>query len=557
MRQAKISCWPRVLNYWGIARKAQEQYRKVIGQSPNNVDAHLRLAGLLLSNDTAAARGQYEDVLRIDANNADARRHLASLLAASGNNDDWTRAIELLTTARRQDTVDASGADDRLQAILLARKGRSREERLANCEEARRILMVQLNRSDNTAADIDRMLVAGIYEQEALLRNDPSLAQAARDALRPLVDRKNPPTDYLLLYVQFLLRQLEHRDTTAGPATLEDETRKVFAADAKLRIDELDEALRGEAATERRFLPVACRARLLAAEDRQKEAAQVVQEFSEREQPAAKSDIDRAKLYLMLGNLCTQIGSDADAEQWYRRLVAIAPNSYVLLVRSLLQQQKLIDSVDVCLRAASDKPSPEAATVLAQVLSSAKAAPELEQRVQPMIDSALKTYGKNVNLLMSVAVERITHDDNDKAIDLFQRVIDLEPNNTLALNNLATLLSERPNELGQAQKYAERAITVAGRSPALLDTLGTIFIRTSEFDRAVATLEEAVAGTTTDPRYYFHLAVAYQRSGRGTEARTALETAKKRGLDRAILTAGDRELLESLEQSLLTTAANN
>jgi Flp pilus assembly protein TadD len=158
---------------------------------------------------------------------------------------------------------------------------------------------------------------------------------------------------------------------------------------------------------------------------------------------------------------------------------------------------------------------------------------------------------------MSVAVERITHDDNDRAIDLFQRVLELEPNNTLALNNLATLLAERPNELGQAQKYAERAITVAGRSPALLDTLGTIFIRTSEFDRAVATLEEAVAGTTTDPRYYFHLAVAYQRSRRATDARTALETAKKRGLDRAILTAGDRDLLGTLEQSLTTTAANN
>ena len=160
-----------------------------------------------------------------------------------------------------------------------------------------------------------------------------------------------------------------------------------------------------------------------------------------------------------------------------------------------------------------------------------------------------------VFLLVSLAVRNVTENKNDEAIELFRRVLKLRPNDTLTLNNLATLLSEKPSQLGEARKYVEQAMGIAGRNPVLLDTLGTIMVRSGEHQQAVQTLEEAVAGTASDPRYYFHLAVAYQRSGNASKAHEALETARKCGLDRAILTSGDRELLASLNG--LPTARTN
>jgi Flp pilus assembly protein TadD len=115
-------------------------------------------------------------------------------------------------------------------------------------------------------------------------------------------------------------------------------------------------------------------------------------------------------------------------------------------------------------------------------------------------------------------------------------------------------LAEQPNQLGEARKYVEQAIAADGRSSALLDTLGTIMVRGGENQQAISTLEEAVSGPATDPRYYFHLAVAYQRLGNITKAQEVLKTAHERGLDRAILTTGDRGLLASLNEQLFSTA---
>jgi Flp pilus assembly protein TadD len=129
-------------------------------------------------------------------------------------------------------------------------------------------------------------------------------------------------------------------------------------------------------------------------------------------------------------------------------------------------------------------------------------------------------------------------------------VLELQPNHPLALNNLATLLAEKPNHLAEARKLVERAMSISGRSPPLLDTLGTILIRTGEKGIAVQALEEAVAGTANDPRFHFHLAVAYLHAGENDRALHAYNTALKHGLDRAILTGGDREFLATLERQL-------
>jgi len=221
-------------------------------------------------------------------------------------------------------------------------------------------------------------------------------------------------------------------------------------------------------------------------------------------------------------------------------------------VRELAAQGQLNEAIDVCIAVQDNNEgsSAKVAAVLAQLMSTADLASQAEQRVQPIIDAALKSHEDDIDLLLAVAVLKVTQGQDDAAIQHFQQVLKLEPEHALALNNLATLLSERPNQLSEALNYIEQAIQISGRRPALLDTLGTIQIRTEEFEQAIANLEEAVAIGSGDARYHFHLAVAYQKSGQTEESRNALRRARRGGLAKMILTQGDQDFLNELEQQI-------
>jgi tetratricopeptide (TPR) repeat protein len=405
--------------------------------------------------------------------------------------------------------------------------------------------------AENAGVDLDRMLLAGIYEKEASIAESSKSWDsviAARDTLRPLVDRDNPPKEYLVAYIQLLLRQLERDQKQTDKSVENDERRKLLASDVALRIEKLDSALDANPTAEIRFLAVGFRVRLLVVQDHADEARKILDDFARGTLAEATKDSDRAKLLLQLGNLASEVGFQQEAEEWYRALLQIAPNSYVLLARSLSDQKKYSDAVDLCLRVAPKRPPGEIATLLTQLLTNAGNDKELEARIEPTITAALDKDRNNVDLLMSVAVRNVSAGRYEEAIKLFRRALELQPNNSLALNNLATLLAERPKDLVEARKYVEAAMAINGRSPPLLDTLATIEIHSGKHKQAAEDLEEAVAGAASDPRYYFHLAVAYQNSGRPVEAQSALATAEKRGLSGALLTSADNALLAELRR---------
>ena len=75
-------------------------------------------------------------------------------------------------------------------------------------------------------------------------------------------------------------------------------------------------------------------------------------------------------------------------------------------------------------------------------------------------------------------------------------------------------------------------------------------------DQAVGLLKEAASAPHPDPRWSFHLAVAYVRLGELDKARVALEQARAGDLDHQLLTKMDRQLLADLEKKLGPGPAN-
>ena len=221
---------------------------------------------------------------------------------------------------------------------------------------------------------------------------------------------------------------------------------------------------------------------------------------------------------------------------------------YEPLANSLAQQGRMREAIELCRVAAQSDHTARPALVLAMVLMVGKPAAEDFQLAEATLAKAVADHKDDVDLLSAVAGVRVIQQRPDEAIRLYRQVLALKPAHVPALNNLATLLAEQPDTRPEALQYIDRAIENVGRQPGLLDTKGMIWVFEGKAKEAVPLLREAAATPRSDPRYHFHLAVAYDRSGDAKNAQAALETAHQGNLMRQVLTPSDLQMLADLEK---------
>jgi tetratricopeptide (TPR) repeat protein len=113
------------------------------------------------------------------------------------------------------------------------------------------------------------------------------------------------------------------------------------------------------------------------------------------------------------------------------------------------------------------------------------------------------------------------------AIEHFRKVVQANPNNAQASNNLAYLLSEYANSPDEALKYAEKAVNVAPDKLIYYDTMGWTLYRKGLYTSAITYLERAAADKSGDVVWKYHLAMAYAKAGDLSRGRVALASALK------------------------------
>jgi Flp pilus assembly protein TadD len=108
------------------------------------------------------------------------------------------------------------------------------------------------------------------------------------------------------------------------------------------------------------------------------------------------------------------------------------------------------------------------------------------------------------------------------AIKYFRKVLETKPDNAVALNNLAYLLSENGDQTQEALKCAQRAVELDPKNPEFVDTLGWVLFHRGVYGGAVTHLERATSLKSTAIGQY-HLAMAYYKAGQEARGRTALQ----------------------------------
>lgn len=108
-----------------------------------------------------------------------------------------------------------------------------------------------------------------------------------------------------------------------------------------------------------------------------------------------------------------------------------------------------------------------------------------------------------------------------EAIEQYEAIVKLVPNNAIALNNLASLY-QRQND-ARALGTAEQALKLEPSHAGILDTVGWILLEKGQLPRATELLRKATEKAPKTKSIRYHYAVALSRSGNKPQAKRELE----------------------------------
>lgn len=129
----------------------------------------------------------------------------------------------------------------------------------------------------------------------------------------------------------------------------------------------------------------------------------------------------------------------------------------------------------------------------------------------------------NAALQLAMTLEALGN--KSESLPLYEAVVRIEPDNLIALNNIAFSYAEAGRDLELALTYAQRARQRAPNSEDVADTLAWVYIKKSLNDNAVTILREITSRQPRNPTYHYHLGVAMSQKGNKPAAKQSLQTA--------------------------------
>ena len=208
--------------------------------------------------------------------------------------------------------------------------------------------------------------------------------------------------------------------------------------------------------------------------------------------------------------------------------LAIYPKNvgfHIMMGQLLLEQKKDLAGAEQEFKQASDldKKNSEAMVKLGLV-----------QNLRGATDQALQTYldGAKINpkevafyLLAGGIYE--AKQDWDNAKQQYQKVLQIQPDNPLASNNLAYVMLEQGGNVEVAFAMAQTARRQLPDNPNSADTLGWAFYHKGVYTSAITQFKAALKKEPDNALFNYHLGLAYAKSSQAALARQQLDRVLK------------------------------
>jgi tetratricopeptide (TPR) repeat protein len=215
-----------------------------------------------------------------------------------------------------------------------------------------------------------------------------------------------------------------------------------------------------------------------------------------------------------------------------RAQIAKSPNNgeFYDLLGTALFQKKDFSGADAAFHKAIeiDKDNSDALLKLAQVQAAEGSASQALATYQ----QSIKDHPRDTSFYLLAGMMYESQSNFDQAKAMYQQVLNIQPDNALASNNLAYLMLQHGGNVDVALAMAQTARRGMADSPQAADTLGFAYYQKGVYRSAIDMFQESLrlsekAGAPDDPDVHYHLGLAYQKANQPVLARQQLERALK------------------------------
>jgi tetratricopeptide (TPR) repeat protein len=240
---------------------------------------------------------------------------------------------------------------------------------------------------------------------------------------------------------------------------------------------------------------------------------------TQRAQALIDKSPSAAQPLLLLAKICTTQAQATVAEENQKNP---QPSGQKLHLADVASVQPLLKQAEEALLKAIDL-NPSLRTSYLMLADLYLASGKQQQALDRLNTLLSKT--NDVAALMQVGMIQDSLKNYPAARDSYEKVLSVDPNSSLALNNLAYLYSEHLVDLDKAYKMGEKVRQLLPSDPTAADTFGWVLYKRADYTRALPLLEESATKFPNDPEIQFHVGMTHYMLGNESAARLALQKA--------------------------------
>jgi len=144
------------------------------------------------------------------------------------------------------------------------------------------------------------------------------------------------------------------------------------------------------------------------------------------------------------------------------------------------------------------------------------------------IEDRFKESPEAIHLAFLLGLLYEIKNERQKAIASYRQVVEEKPGFILAVNNLAFLIAEEGGtgkEMDEALELALKATNRFPDEPHIVDTLGWVYYRRGEYEKAYGQFQKLLEKGVDNPIFNYHLGMVLYKQGRKAQAKDRLQKA--------------------------------
>lgn len=141
-------------------------------------------------------------------------------------------------------------------------------------------------------------------------------------------------------------------------------------------------------------------------------------------------------------------------------------------------------------------------------------------KAQEILKEGLDRFNKNKEILLRLAEILADEGKTDLALDYYQKLAKVDSTDAVIFNNWGYLLVDNGKDLDKAKDLLNKALSMDPNNPIYLDSMGWLYFKLGDYKKAFDYINRAVSQGIDDPEVLEHMGDVCKKLGKYREAMT-------------------------------------